>query len=89
MALLLEDKPLNINDIASRFEMSRPAVSKHIKILFESGLIVVWQEGRERYCALEIKAIQSIAEWLKPYETFWRSKLDNLELFLAHNPSGV
>lgn len=85
MAILLAEQPLNINDIAGRFRMSRPAVSKHIKILSDSGLVLIWQEGRERYCALEIRSLQSVSEWLRPYEAFWNKNLERLGDFLAKN----
>lgn len=79
---LLAQNELNLNAVADNFEISRPAVSKHIKILTECGLIVIKQQGRERYCRAELKKLKEVSEWTNRYREFWNEKLDTLGSFL-------
>ncbi|MFL9838821.1 metalloregulator ArsR/SmtB family transcription factor [Flavobacterium sp. ST-75] len=79
---LLAQNELNLNAVADNFEISRPAVSKHIKILTECGLIVIKQQGRERYCRAELKKLKEVSEWTNRYREFWNEKLDALGSFL-------
>ena len=79
----LVQKPLNLNAVAENFHISRPAVSKHIKILNECGLIIIKQTGRERYCEINFRSLREIDEWIEQYRVFWTKKLDALEEFLA------
>jgi len=74
---------LNLNAVAENFDISRPAISKHIKILTECGLITIKQQGRERYCEAQLKKLNEVSEWIEQYRVFWTSKLDALEHFLA------
>ncbi len=74
---------LNLNAVAEKFDISRPAISKHIKILSECGLIIINQQGRERYCEANLKQLSEVSEWIEPYRTFWTGKLDALQKFLA------
>lgn len=80
---LLSQQPLNLNAVAENFDISRPAISKHIKILTECGLIVIKQQGRERVCEAHLKKLSEVSEWIEQYRTFWTKKLDALENFLA------
>jgi len=79
---LIAYRSLNLNELADHFDISRPAVSKHVKILSECGLLNVVQEGRERYCKPQFHKIKEIAIWAEQYEAFWNKKLDDLEKFL-------
>jgi DNA-binding transcriptional ArsR family regulator len=79
---LLAYKELNLNAIAENFEISRPAVSKHIRILTECGLLMITQQGRERYCKADMRKLQEVADWTAQYREFWNSKLDALGDFL-------
>lgn len=79
---LVVQKPLNLNTIAEQFDISRPAISKHIKILKECGLIVIEQHGRERYCEAKLDKLNEISEWVEQYRQFWERKLDSLENYL-------
>jgi DNA-binding transcriptional ArsR family regulator len=81
---LLAQKSLNLNAVAENFDVSRPAVSKHIKILTECGLVVIQQKGRERYCTANLSKLKEVAEWAEQYKVFWTKKLDALEIFLAN-----
>lgn len=73
---------LNLNAIAEHFKISRPAVSKHIKILAECGLLEIKQKGRERYCEARLEHLQKVADWVDQYREFWTRKLDNLDNYL-------
>lgn len=79
---LLTRQRLNLNGIADNFDISRPAISKHIKILIECGLVTVKQEGRERYCEARLNKLQEVNDWTGRYRSFWENKLDALEKFL-------
>lgn len=79
---LLAHRSLNLNTVAEHFDISRPAISKHIKILTECGLILIRQEGRERYCDAQLHKLKEVAAWSNRFEAFWNKKLDALEAFL-------
>jgi len=79
---MLADKSLNLNAISDGFDMSRQAISLHIKILTECGLITINKQGRERYCEAKLDQLNEVAVWIEQYRKSWESKLDNLELYL-------
>jgi DNA-binding transcriptional ArsR family regulator len=83
---LLANDSLKLNSIADKFDISRPAISKHIRILTECGLVTIKQEGRERYCSADLKQLKAVADWTAQYHTFWSGKLDELESFLGKAP---
>lgn len=80
---LLSHKTLTLNGVAENFNISRPAISKHIRILSECGLVVVHQQGRERYCEARLNSLREVSEWTSQYEKFWSARLDALGDFLA------
>jgi DNA-binding transcriptional ArsR family regulator len=80
---MIASKPMNLNMVAERFDVSRPAISKHIKILTQCGLITINQQGRERYCEAKLQKLNEVSEWVEQYRVFWNQKLDALEDFLA------
>lgn len=79
---LLSDKELSLNEIAKNFKISRPAISKHIKILSESGLIKVKKQGREHFCRTNTEPLNEVSEWLSFFEKFWDGKLNALKKYL-------
>jgi DNA-binding transcriptional ArsR family regulator len=79
---LLSHKALNLNSVSEKFDVSRPAISKHIKILTECGLIVIKQQGRERYCEIKLQKLNEVSEWIEQYRKFWTAKLDALDTYL-------
>ena len=83
---LLSRQSLNLNAVADNFPISRPAVSKHIKILSECGLIMITQQGRERYCRANLNKLSEVSDWVDQYRKFWNNKLDALEKFLESQP---
>ena len=82
MLMLLSGDNLTINSLAENFDMSRPAVSKHIKILQEAGFISIQDIGRERYCTLKKDGFEELQDWISFFDTFWTSKLKKLEILL-------
>jgi len=82
MLYLLSKDSLTINALADNFEMSRPAVSKHIKVLYNAGFISIQDIGRERHCILKQEGFNELHKWLEYFDQFWGSKLKNLETLL-------
>ena len=82
MLMLLFEDSLTINSLADNFEMSRPAVSKHIKILHSAGFISIRDIGRERYCTLKKDGFKELQDWISHFDNFWISKLKKLETLL-------
>lgn len=79
---IIASKSLNLNSVAEKFDISRPAISKHIKILTECGLIVIKRQGRERYCEAKLQKLGEVSDWVEQYRKFWTAKLDALEDYL-------
>jgi DNA-binding transcriptional ArsR family regulator len=78
---LLAHKSLTPNGVADSFDLSRQAISKHLKILAECGLISVDQQGRERYCSIQPAKLDEIDVWLNSFRKVWEKrfhKLDNV-----------
>ena len=82
MMQLLSKDSMTINALAENFDMSRPAVSKHIKIMFEAGFISITDIGRERYCTLKQDGFNELQEFINHFDKFWTSKLKKLETIL-------
>ena len=74
---------LNLNAVAEKFRQSRPAISKHIKILTECGLLTIKQVGRERHCEAKLQKLNEVSDWVEQYKKFWNTKLDTLEIYLS------
>jgi DNA-binding transcriptional ArsR family regulator len=87
MLMLLSEDNLTINNLAENFDMSRPAVSKHIKILYNAGFITIQDIGRERYCTLKKDGFAELQGWLSYFDVFWTSKLKKLENLLNNKLS--
>lgn len=75
---MIAHKSLNLNAVAEKFDVSRPAISKYIKILPECGLIVIKQQSRQRYCEAKLDKLNEVSGWLEQYRKFWTAKLDSL-----------
>ncbi|MEM7380509.1 MAG: metalloregulator ArsR/SmtB family transcription factor [Bacteroidota bacterium] len=84
----LTNESQNVNALADSFDITRQAVSLHIKYLQECGVITVKKEGRERYCTLEVQQLAEIADWLEPFRKMWTSKLNQLDNLLDELQSG-
>jgi DNA-binding transcriptional ArsR family regulator len=81
---LLAGEPQNLNAIAGNFDVTRQAISLHIKILEECGLIEIKQQGRERYCEAQLDKLGEVSIWVDQYRQHWEKKLDSLEKYLHH-----
>jgi DNA-binding transcriptional ArsR family regulator len=79
---LLARNQLNVNQVAEHFDITRPAVSQHMKILTECGLLVVNQKGNERYCEARMDKLGEVWDWLNQYKEFWNNKFDTMEKIL-------
>lgn len=67
------------NDVAASFDVTRQAISKHIKILMECGILMIDQQGRERYYSLQPKKLAQVADWIDPFRTMWDDKFNRLD----------
>lgn len=79
---LLAEQTLTVNAVADRFDVSRPAISKHLKILKECGIIDIKQQGRERYCQIQPRNLIPAFLWIDQYRILWEEKLDSFENYL-------
>jgi len=80
---LLVQQPLNLNAVAENFGISRPAISKHIKILTECGLVTIKQQGRERYCEAKLNSLKEVNNWVNQYRKYWEQQFSSLDKYLA------
>lgn len=80
---LIAHRSLNVNAVAGNFDVSRTAIYKHVKILTECGLVVVRQEGRERYYEARLERLHEVSDWVGQYRQFWNARLDALENYLS------
>src|SRR6185436_10701996 len=76
---MISHRSLNLNSVAEQFHQSRPAISKHIKILTECGLVTIRQEGRERFCEAKLDKLNEVSHWVEQYKEFWTARFDALE----------
>lgn len=79
---LLAQQSLTLNGVAEHFAISRPAISKHIKILTECGLVVIHQRGRERYCEVQLDKLNEVSDWVEQYRLTWERRFDRLDELL-------
>lgn len=76
---LLAEKRMTLNGVAENFRISRPAVSKHIKILKECGLVVVIPQGRERYVEARFDKLNEVSHWIEKYRQIWEARFNRLD----------
>ena len=81
---LLAVQALSLNAVAENFSISRPAVSKHVKLLEECGLVEIAKQGRERYCHARLDKLSEVSQWIEQYKQFWETKFDALDAYLDH-----
>jgi DNA-binding transcriptional ArsR family regulator len=79
---MVAQRSLNVNEIAENFEVSRQAVSLHVKILMECGLVVIKKQGRERYCEAKLDQLNDVAAWVEYCKQFWTTQFNSLEKYL-------
>jgi len=76
---LVARNSMTSNDVAASFDVSRQAISKHIKILMECGILMIDQQGRERYYSLQPKKLAQVADWIEPFRKMWEDKFNRLD----------
>ena len=79
---LVAYQSLNLNAIAENFDVSRPAISQHIKILTECGLVIIKKQGRERYCEAKLQQLSVVSDWVEQYRKVWEQRFDALDNLL-------
>jgi DNA-binding transcriptional ArsR family regulator len=79
---LISKQPMTLNSIAEKFEISRPAISQHIKVLVECGIIEIEQKGRERYCEIQPQSLIPAFLWIEQLQKQWNEKLNSFESYL-------
>jgi DNA-binding transcriptional ArsR family regulator len=75
--------PATVNELADPFEMTLPAISKHIKVLERAGLVTRGRRAQCRPCALEAKAVQEVSTWAEQYRPIWEARFDQMESYMA------
>lgn len=83
--IMLAGESMNVNAIAGKFKISRPAISKHLRILEHSKLVKQEKEGRERFYSFNPKQMAVVFDWLKFYDKFWDKKLNALKKYIENN----
>jgi len=76
---LLAKQRMTLNGVADNFRISRPAVSKHIKILKECGLVIVIPQGRERYVEARFDKLNEVTDWIEEYRQIWEERFNRLD----------
>jgi len=76
---LLASQRMTLNGVAENFRISRPAVSRHIKILKECGLVIVIPQGRERYVEACFDKLDEVTEWIEQYRQIWETRFNRLD----------
>jgi DNA-binding transcriptional ArsR family regulator len=76
---------IKLSDLAEPFNMSQTAVSKHVRVLSDAGLMTVEKRGRTRHCRLNAAPMKEATDWLSDYHAFWSRQFDNLAMVLAED----
>jgi DNA-binding transcriptional ArsR family regulator len=80
---LLSSQSMTLNAIADKFEMSRPAISQHVKHLTECDLVEIEQKGRERYCKIKPQNLIPAFMWLEKFQQQWTERIDSFENYVT------
>lgn len=80
---LLTAGELAAGDLAARFPVSRPAISRHLRVLREAGLVTARTDGKRRFYALDPRPLRELDDWLEPYRDLWARRLDALDTEIA------
>lgn len=79
---MIAAQPHNVNSIAEKFDVTRQAISLHVKVLTDCGLVIIKQRGRDRFCEAQLDKLSEVSVWVDQYRRHWESKLDALETYL-------
>ncbi len=79
----LRQGEVRLSDLAEPFDMTQTAVSKHVRVLRNAGLVVVEKRGRTRHCRLNARGMQDAFDWMADYQSFWTQQFENLAQHMA------
>jgi DNA-binding transcriptional ArsR family regulator len=79
---LVAKAPMNLNAIAENFDLTRPAISNHVKILNECGIIDIQRQGRERLCKIRPANLKEAADWIGQFNALWEQRLESFEQYV-------
>jgi DNA-binding transcriptional ArsR family regulator len=79
---MLRGRPYSVGDIAANFRTSRPAISKHLRMLRAVGLVATTQRGTARICALNAEPLRAVRDWISDYEAYWGKTLQSLKRYV-------
>ena len=82
---LLRHRRCSVNEIAGNFRTSRPAISKHLRVLRSVGLVVTKREGTARICQLNAAPLRAVSNWLHDYELLWNESLKSLKRYVEED----
>lgn len=83
---LLDEREMSVNDLADGFTVTRPAISQHLRVLREAGLVAYRKEGRTRYYRAHAEPLGEVIDWLSYFDVFWNEKLAGLSRYLSEEP---
>jgi DNA-binding transcriptional ArsR family regulator len=84
----LADGAATVNELAEPFAMSLPAISKHIKVLEQAGLVERAQQAQYRPCAINPTPLQEVSSWTEQYRSLWEDRFDRMDVYLARLRTG-
>ena len=79
---LLRGQPQTVGELAGNFRISRPAISKHLRLLRSAGLVATHRHGTARVCGLNARPLRAVDDWLRDYHSLWSGTLQNLKNYL-------
>lgn len=79
---MLRGRPYSVGEIAAQFRMSRPAISKHLRMLRTVGLVAATQKGTARICVLHAEPLRAVSDWVSDYEAYWGKTLQSLKRYV-------
>jgi DNA-binding transcriptional ArsR family regulator len=86
--MLIASHPHNVGSIAEKFNVSRQAISLHVRILADCGIVTIKQRGRERFCEAQLDQLSEVAACVDQYRRHWENKLDALQTYLEKLKKG-
>ncbi len=81
---LLRERRQTVGEISRNFSMSRPAISKHLRLLRSAGLVVSHRQGTTSRCSLNARPLRAVNDWLRDYETFWAETMRSLKTYVEN-----
>jgi DNA-binding transcriptional ArsR family regulator len=79
---MLRDRPCSVGEIAANFRTSRPAISRHLRMLRAVGLVATTQRGTARICALNAEPLRAVSDWISDYKAYWSKTLQSLKRYV-------